>query len=214
MSEYVFAYLLYLTRQISSYQSLQQDKKWEALPPQSLSNKVLGIMGMGNIGEHIAKHARLFGMQVIALSRTSHSDLADRHFSVAQISNFAGICDVIVNVLPETPDTMGLCDSNFFMRMKKDAIFINVGRGSVIKDERALDHILRSGHLRAAVIDVCQQEPLPNDHPFWTNSKILLTNHTAAVSDINDVFDVFWANLQKFVANTPISGEIDLDKGY
>jgi phosphoglycerate dehydrogenase-like enzyme len=214
MSEYVFAYLLYLTRQISSYQLLQQDKKWEALPPQSLNNKVFGIMGMGNIGGHLAKHAKLFGMQVNALSRTSHSDLANQHFSIAKINDFAGMCDVIVNVLPETPDTVGLCDSTFFRNMKSDAIFINVGRGSVIEDEIALDHILSSGHLRAAVIDVCRQEPLPKDHPFWTNSKVFLTNHTAAVSDINDVFDVFWANLQKFVANKPISGEIDFDKGY
>lgn len=214
MSEYVFGYLLYLNRDIEAYNTFQVNKQWAALPGRSLKGQVIGIMGMGNIGEHIAKHAKLFGMRVIALSRSSRSALADQHYAMPQISEFIRQCDVIVNVLPETPDTIGLCDRDFFMGMKRTGVFINVGRGSIIKDELVLDKILTSGHLSAAVIDVCQQEPLPSSHPFWTNNKVFLTNHTAAVSDIDDVYSVFWANLKHYVDKTPMSGQIDFAKGY
>lgn len=214
MSEYVFAYLLSITRRLDGYKHLQHNKQWVSLPSRSLATMSIGIMGMGSIGEHVAQHAKLFGMKVIGLSRQSKSKYADLHFHPTELNKFAKQCDVIVNLLPETSETIGLCDKHFFDCMKAGSIFMNVGRGSVIKDELNLHEALSSGQLDAAVIDVCQQEPLQDSHPFWTNEKVFLSNHTAAVSDVEDVFAVFWKNLNKFIANQTIDGLIDFDRGY
>jgi len=214
MSEYVFAYLLYFSRNVAAFQNLQKQRLWRQAEFDSLSGKTLGIMGLGNIGQAVAKTAIAFGMQIHGLSRNSTVAEASRTYKPEELLDFASSCDYIVNLLPETSQTVGLCKQDFFENMKPTAIFINAGRGGVIDSAQTLVDALDNKQLRAAVIDVCEEEPLPKDHLFWQTDKLILTNHTAALSSAEDVFDVFKQNLELYSQEQPLNYVVDKNKGY
>ncbi|MFC4702045.1 D-2-hydroxyacid dehydrogenase [Glaciecola siphonariae] len=214
MREYVFAYILFFTRQIAQFTSLQGKRLWQQPAIPTLAGKRIGIMGMGSIGIEVAKMAHEFGMTVSAI--TSQNKVLDEvdYFTLEQRTSFATHCDVIVNLLPETEQTIGVCDEDFFAAMKADAVFINAGRGSVVKSDETLFNTLKEKKIKAAVLDVFTQEPLTANHPFYQLNNCYLTNHTAAVSDPKKVFSVFKDNLQRFVTDAPLLHQHDFVKGY
>jgi phosphoglycerate dehydrogenase-like enzyme len=128
--------------------------------------------------------------------------------------NFAPNCDVIVNLLPETQDTKGVCGHAFFEAMKSSAVFINAGRGSVLENDEAIIDALRSNAIHAAVLDVFADEPLNSEHPFYQLENCYITNHTAAVSNPQKVFSVFAQNLRRFIVSEPLQYQHNFLKGY
>lgn len=214
MSEYVMAYLLYFARNINGFEQAQQNKLWYALPRFSLQNKTLGILGLGDIGQAVARTALSFNMRVLGLAQ-SNKDLPNIEcFLADDLHKMCEQCDYIVNFLPETPRTKGLCNNQFFNAMPANGIFINAGRGSVIDSPNTILHALRSGQLRAAVLDVFDHEPLPSDHPFYTEKNLYITNHTAAESQPQDVFAIFQANALKFSSGETLQYMHDFSTGY
>jgi phosphoglycerate dehydrogenase-like enzyme len=214
MREYVFAYMLHLQREIEQFEHLKHNRSWQQPPIATLSGARLGIIGLGNIGSEIAKTAQDFDMEVSAITM-SHRPIANiDYFSLSELTTFAHDCDYIVNLLPETQDTVGICDFRFFEAMKDSAVFINAGRGSVIKDDAMLVSALQNKCIRAAVLDVFKQEPLPAEHPFYKTENCYITNHTAAVSRPKQVFEVFTNNLERFVRNESLQFQHDFEKGY
>jgi phosphoglycerate dehydrogenase-like enzyme len=214
MRDYVFAYILYFQRNIALFKQLQSEKQWQQPKVEPLSKMRLGIIGMGNIGTEIAKTAFAFSMKVSAV--TSHNKpLKDvEYFKLNQLADFAKHCDYIVNLLPETSETIGVFNAKFFEAVKATAVFINAGRGSALEDEQFLISLLKQGRLRGAVLDVFKQEPLSPTHGFYTAPNLFLSNHTAAISDPEQVFAVFMQNLENFVQQKPMQFQHDFDKGY
>lgn len=214
MREYVFAYLLYFQRKIPQFIHLQEACNWNALKVDTLADKRIGIMGLGSIGCEIAKTAKTFEMKVSAITahNTPMPDIDYYHLN--DVLEFAEKCDFIVNLLPETPQTIGVCNTAFFDAMKSTAVFINAGRGGVLKSEQTIVDALKVKKIKAAVLDVFMQEPLDNCHPFYKLENCYLTNHTAAVSDPKKVFSIFKHNLLRFTASKPLQYRHDFIKGY
>jgi phosphoglycerate dehydrogenase-like enzyme len=214
MREYVMAYLLYFQRHIPELMTNQQQRHWQQYRIPTLQHQTMGIMGLGSIGKDVARAAKAFGMSVYSLNASSKPVEADQHFKLAQLYEFANKVDVIVNLLPHTIETTGICDARFFESMRAHAIFINSGRGSVIKDDNDLVNALNNRHIRGAVIDVFKAEPLSTDHPFWDTPNLLMTNHTAATSQHELVFEVFKNNLRKKLQSLPLDSGINMNQGY
>ena len=214
MREYVMAYVLYFQRNIPALLGNQQQRQWQQYHIPTLENQSMGIMGLGSIGKDLANAAKAFGMNIVSLTAASKPPEADKHFHLHQLHEFANSVDVVVNLLPHTSATTGICDAKFFASMWAHAIFINAGRGNVIHDDNDLVNALKTKQLRAAVIDVFKTEPLPSEHPFWTAPNLLVTNHTAATSQHELVFNVFKENAVKHVKGCALDSYISLEQGY
>jgi phosphoglycerate dehydrogenase-like enzyme len=214
MSEYVLCYILmHEKKALARYQS-QQRGKWNDCRPGRLKDKLIGIMGVGSIGGHIASTAKYFGMRTRGYTRSCEDcGSIDQYFHGNNLSLFAADLDYLVSVLPDTSSTENIIDRSVLGAMKKDAILINGGRGNVI-DEEALVESLENGNIAGAVLDVFREEPLPSPHPFWNTSNLIITSHTAAVSYSEDIFCLFKENFKNFVQGENLNHLIDFEHGY
>jgi phosphoglycerate dehydrogenase-like enzyme len=216
MREYVFAYLLYFSRNIQGFnqQASAPKHKWSAPSFSLLAGKTLGILGAGDIGRALIPVAQAFDIHLIGLNRHGHALVGyDAIYPTKQLLTFAQHCDFAVSLLPDTPETQGLLDKDFFNALPTNAIFINAGRGTVVNDKDLLNAI-DSGHLGGAVLDVFNNEPLADDHPYWHRANIYVTQHTAAISRSQDVSNVFLENLKRFLEDKEVLYQMDFQRGY
>ncbi|MCT7655061.1 D-2-hydroxyacid dehydrogenase [Oceanimonas sp. NS1] len=175
MSEYVFAHLLSLNRHLRHYREQQRHHNWQPIAYQSLAGKTMLILGTGSIGQHVAGTARHFGMEVLGISRTGReAPNFDRIYQPPALNKVLPRADVVVSVLPSTPETRQLFDADRLNHIKPGVIFFNVGRGDAV-DETALLHTLRTGRIGAAVLDVFATEPLPETSPLWDMPNVVIT---------------------------------------
>ena len=117
------------------------------------------------------------------------------------------------HLLPNTADTHDIYDAPLFAQFKPEGVFINVGRGVAVVDADLVE-ALRQGHLAAAIIDVCRQEPLPSKHPFWTAWGLLLTGHSSAPTSPPMMVQLFVDNLRAYQTEQTMRGEVDFERGY
>lgn len=214
MREYLFTYLLHYSRNVDAFDTAQRNAKWSVPSYTRLQGKTLGIMGTGSIAQHLLPVAEVFGMQVIGLSRRGTPQNGYKYnFSVEQRLDFAKKCDFVFNLMPDTPSTSGLLDSAFFEALPAHCVLINAGRGSAVVETDLID-ALDNNQLHAAVLDVFNEEPLPDSHPFWCHPDIRVTQHTAAESRPEDVAELFAENLQRFLTNSPLLHQFDFSQGY
>jgi phosphoglycerate dehydrogenase-like enzyme len=214
MREYVFAYLLHYARNISGFMQGQQNRQWQSPEFTGLAGKTLGIMGVGSIGKVLAKTAKDFAMQVHGLTYSSQDcEHVDRYFHFDQAHLFAQKLDYMVCLFPHTPDTEGMINADFLAQLPPHCVLINAGRGQVI-DDKALIHVLTNGKLRAAVLDVFTQEPLPPEHPYWQLENVHITQHSAAISRPKDINTLFCANYLRDLRQQPLNFVLDFARGY
>jgi len=226
MSEYVFGYLLSHEKKTFERYRAQQSRKWDRFESGVLRGKTIGLLGVGSIGAHLAGTAKHFGMTVHGFTRESEtSKEVDRYFHPAAsphpspllkgegIIAFATGSDYLVCVLPRTEDTNKIVDANLLDALPSHAVFINVGRGNAV-DESALVNALAKGKIAAAVLDVTEQEPLPEDHPFWTTPNLLLTFHTSAISYPEDITKLFIENYLLYIEGKPLKYQVDFERAY
>ena len=214
MSEYVFAYILALERNILEIYENQKKRAWQDIPYISLQGRLIGICGLGSIGRHIANTASHFGMKVWGYRR-SHEGVpeVDRIFTKAEFGEFLAHPDYIVNTLPATPDTFHLIDYNSFKAMKGSAVLINVGRGNVVS-EKELVVALEENLIRGAVLDVFEDEPLPQTSRLWEIPNVLITPHNSAYSFPEDIVNIFAENYRRFVEGKELMYTVDFSRGY
>ncbi|MBU3021433.1 D-2-hydroxyacid dehydrogenase [Aestuariibacter sp. A3R04] len=214
MREYLFTYLLHYSRNVDEFDTAQKAAKWAPPPYSRLQGKTLGIMGAGSIAQHILPVASAFDMRVIGLSRRGAPQTGYQHvFRTDQRLDFAQRCDFVFNLMPDTPSTTGLLNSTFFHALPRHCVLINAGRGTAIV-ETDLIHALNHNHIRAAVLDVFAEEPLPASHPFWRHPNIRITQHTAAESRPEDVAELFAENLRRFLTKSPLLYQFNFRQGY
>lgn len=214
MSEYVFAYILALERNIFQTYENQQKRLWQDMPYKSLKGTLLGICGLGSIGRHIALTGKRFGMNVWGYKR-SYEEVpeVDRLFTQTDFREFLAHPDYVVITLPHTPESFHLFDYGSFQAMKRSAVLINVGRGPVVS-ESALVHALEEKLIRGAVLDVFEEEPLPKDSDLWGLPNVFITPHNSAYSFPDDIVDIFVENYRLFVTGEPLKYVVDFDRGY
>lgn len=145
----------------------------------------IGILGLGDIGEYIAKMCKALGMTVWGVGRREKSDrqdTVDHYTTISRLPEVLQSCDYVCNLLPSTPATKYLLSGRVLESGKdKRPVFINVGRGNVI-DEKSLIYALDQGWISGAILDVCEVEPLPKESPFWKMPQVIITPHIAAIS--------------------------------
>lgn len=214
MSEYVFGYLLAHEKKIFARLEAQRANRWDRFESGWLHGKTLGLLGVGSIGAHIAGVAKSFGMNVWGFTRGSEtSPHVDRYFHGEELLAFAEGLDYLVTVLPRTEDTNKIVNGRLFDALPNHAVFINVGRGNAV-EESALVEALNQGKIAAAILDVTEKEPLPQDHPFWTTPNLLLTFHTSAISYPEDIVKLFIENYHLYIEGKPLKYQVYFDRGY
>jgi phosphoglycerate dehydrogenase-like enzyme len=214
MSEYVLAYILAIERQLFETKENQNAKAWVEFSYRSLRGLTLGICGMGSIGRHLAQTANHFGMRVMAFKRTpGEIPHVERVFTGTSFGKFLGLLDYLVLVLPNTSDTSGLINSETLKKMKPSTVLMNVGRGNAIV-EADLVYALKKRLIRAAVLDVFAEEPLPGNSPFWDLPNAFITPHNAAISFPEDILPVFIENYKRFLEKKSLNYKIDFNRGY
>ncbi|KAF1066434.1 MAG: Glyoxylate/hydroxypyruvate reductase A [Pseudomonas citronellolis] len=214
MSEYVLTYLLAHERQLLGRLASQVGSQWDDRPPGTLQGRQVVLVGAGEIGQAVGHMLAPFGMDLIGVARTPRPVLPfHRMGALEDLPRLVETADYVINLLPDTDETRDIYDSALFNRMKPTALFLNAGRGTSVVDED-LVQALNDNRLAGAVIDVCRQEPLPQDHPFWHTPRLLLTGHTAAPTVPGAMVDLFRDNLQRFWAGQAMRGEVDFARGY
>lgn len=183
MAEYTIGVMLQATRKMNELYVKQQASDWDrSLRVEELYGKTLGIIGVGAIGEEIARRAQVFGMKVLGVTRSGKpNEYCDQMYRQSEFSLVLPQCDYVVVVVPLTEETYHLIGRAELEQMKESAVLINIARGPVI-DEGALVEHLKADKLSLAVLDVFSQEPLPVDSPFWKLDNCIVTPHVSGRS--------------------------------
>lgn len=214
MSEYVFGYLLFHEKKILERIRAQDAMQWRRAEPGVLRGKTIGLLGVGSIGAHLAGTAKHFKMNVRGYTRQSErSKDVDRYYHGNDLLNFAEGLDYLICVLPRTEGTNSIVDAKLLAVLPSRAVFVNVGRGNAL-DEPALVQSLNEGKLAAAILDVFDQEPLPEGHPFWTTPNLYMTFHTSAISYPEDITRLFVENYELYLAGKSLKYVVDFERGY
>ncbi len=214
MSEYVLTYILAHELETFSRLQDQENRIWRNESSGTLKGKKAGVMGTGSIGSHIARVLDVFGMQVCGLSRSGEpSEDFEFVYPLDQINQFLTGLDYVISVLPDTPATHHLLNAQAFDILPRQAFLINIGRSNVV-DDMALMKALHNQELSGAVLDVFDQEPIPEDSPLWMTPNLLVTPHVAATSHAEDIVPIFVDNYQRFVEGKKLNFVIDMNHGY
>ena len=177
----------------------------------TLADCTLAVMGLGGIGAETARRGLAFGMRVIGVDPKVEAAPPGVELSrPGQLAEVRGRADFVVIAAPHTPDTYKLFNRVRLRQMKKSAYLINVGRG-VIVDLQDLTAALQAGDIAGAGLDVCETEPLPQGHPLWQMSNVIITPHTAAASPriAERHLGVLLENLRRFVAGRDLVNVVD-----
>jgi phosphoglycerate dehydrogenase-like enzyme len=224
IAEYVFGSVLAFYRDFPRMRQRFQVERayptnqWLEYCGDELSGKTLAILGYGEIGRALAKRARAFDMQVIAMRRSVAEPVADDDVTVyppRSLLTVLGAADVVVVCLPLTDETEGLIDEAALRAMKPSAYLVAVGRGGVIQEE-ALLRALREGWIAGAGLDVFAQRPLPSDSPFFDLPNVIMTPHMSGItrSFPPRLANLFSENLRRYLADEPLLNLVDKVKGY
>jgi len=213
MAEYVFAYLLYFTRDLSKYFKDQRRKIWRQARPGRLQGKTMGLLGLGSVGKTIARCGKQFGMEILGVKRTPGPvEHVDQVMGPEELIKVMPQVDTLVVALPLTPETFHLLGEKELGLMKEGAVLFNIGRGKTI-DERALLNVLRTKRIRA-VLDVFEDEPLPKESELWGLENVIVTPHVSGINMPEEICEEFVRNYDRWVKGESMIGLVDCQKGY
>ena len=201
MSEMAFLLMLALNRNFPQIIRNQDQRVWERWPGKLLYQKKVGILGVGVIGEEIARKCKAFGMTVFGIDIVKRKvDAVDYFYGPEELLQVIQEVDYFIIVAPNTPQTQKLVGVKVFSSMKPTAFLISIGRGEIV-DEEALIHALKTGQIAGAALDTFWTEPLPKDHPLWEIKNVIITPHVGGLSDIyvEQVLPIFEENLRRFL---------------
>ncbi|NYE07238.1 phosphoglycerate dehydrogenase-like enzyme [Bacillus niacini] len=213
IAEYCLSYILKDLQLHDRFKEQQQQKNWVQSTPKLIGEQKVLVYGTGEIGHMIAKVFSTLGVDVygVSLSGEEKADFkevltVDSHFSVLNEMNY------VINTLPLTERTEKLFNSAIFNQLSNSG-FINVGRGASI-DEEALLQALNDNTVSFAVLDVFEQEPLPNSNPLWNHPRVQITPHISAVTTPSEGAACFLETLKNIDENRPLKNIVETKKGY
>ena len=186
VAELAFTLIATASRRIIENAAFVKEGRWAQRPSNikgfDLSRRTLGIIGMGAIGVSISRRARSFGMTVVYHNRHQRNDDKLYRTTYMELDELLATSDVVCIMAPLTDETYHMCDAEFFKKMKKTALFVNVGRGAIV-DTDALIDALKTGEIDYAALDVTDPEPLPADHPLLSIDNCLIVPHIGSYTD-------------------------------
>jgi phosphoglycerate dehydrogenase-like enzyme len=216
MPEFAIAMLMALAKGVPTLVQQQQDKVWRPRNPIVLHGTTLAVLGLGTIGEGVAAAARGLGMRVVGVRRSGQPvEGIDRVVPPDRLGEVLPQCRSVVVVTPLTPETKGMVNDALLEQLPDGALLVDVSRGGVVEPE-AVVGALRSGKLAGAALDVFEIEPLPADSPLWDEPNLLITPHTAGLSDdyFDHIADLFVANIDALETGAPCPTAVDRTRGY
>lgn len=219
MSDYVVAHVTMHHRLYTRFRADQKARRWSQFYPPAASESSVGIMGMGVLGQDAAKRLAPLGFTLRSWSR-SRKDIAGvtGFAGESQLDAFLAGTDILVNLLPLTPETTGILNYDTFRKLRRDTlqggpVIINAARGG---HQREADIVkaLEDGTLGAASLDVFEQEPLPADSPLWALDNCYVTPHIAAISDEKSGVRYFSKIIADHIEGKPLINVVDRQRGY
>ena len=214
MSEYALWAVIGHHRHMHVYRRRQQERRWAPLPARPAAKIRVLILGLGVLGEAVANTVRAQGYSVSGWARRPREIAGiDCLHGQAALETALGQTDVLINLLPLTAETRGMIASALFARLKPGACFVNIARGAHVV-ERDLLQALDSGVVDHAVLDVFAEEPLPEQHPFWTHPGITVTPHIAAQTLTGPSARQIAENIALLEAGGTPEGLVSREQGY
>lgn len=214
LSEFALFGVLAGAKRLEALEAARRERRWAGdLVLAMLDELTVLVVGVGGIGLETARKLQSLGCRVIGVSRHEVEGLET--VSVEKLADAAAGVDAIVLALPSTDLTRGIVSAEVLARARAGVTIVNVGRGSTI-DEPALVEALQSGQVGLAVLDVTDQEPLPEDSPLWSLPNVILSPHVAAVTDGNDrrTADLFADNARRYLDGMPLRNALDTVEWY
>jgi D-2-hydroxyacid dehydrogenase (NADP+) len=224
IAEFVIGGLLAHARRFHLMWDAQRQRRWiqneltRDAWPWSIRGRTMTIVGLGTIGQEVARRAHAFGMRVTGVRRRVERPkppFLDRVAGPNELDSTLRGCDVLVIAAPSIDETDRLIGAERLGMLNHGAIVINVARGKII-DGEALIRELQNGHLGGAVLDVFEKEPLDPASPLWTLPNVIISPHASGVrpDHWDEVIDLFSENLQRFQRGEPLLNLVDVHAGY
>lgn len=219
MSEYVALHVLMHHRQELYLRQSQREKHWSPKSQWAANAISVGVMGLGTLGADSVDVLKRLGFRVAGWSRSPRTiDGVECFHGESGLDPFLRRTDILVCLLPLTPDTRDILNRALFARLSRTSplgapVLINAGRGG-LQNEADILQCLDDGTLGAASLDVYGTEPLPTDSPFWTHPKVVLTPHNAADTDPDEISKYVAEQIARFEAGGALENVVDRGRGY
>ncbi len=214
MAGYVLFAVLRYARDIPAFERAQREQRWHYLHPRPPSAIRVGVLGLGELGAYAAQELARQGFDVRGWSRSQKALAGIRcHSGLGSLNDFLSQSDILVTMLPLTPQTTGLLSAERLAYLPPGAAFINVSRGAIV-DQAALTQALRAGQIAQATLDVFDREPLPPDDPLWGMENVLITPHLASVALPASAAAQVAENIRRAARGEPVTNQVFPERGY
>lgn len=214
MAEYVLCHVLKYHLQDHLYRKHQQAATWQPEERRVARRRTVGVLGLGVIGRFVCTALTGAHFDVTAWSRTLKTvqGVRCRH-GADGLQQLLGESEILVSLLPMTPETEGILDKRLFDALPRGACLINAGRGPHL-NEADLLAALDAGQLAHATLDVFAEEPLPADHPFWRHPCIDVTPHVASITQVETGVQALLRSIDQARRGLPLDNVVDPARGY
>lgn len=214
MAGYVLFSVLRLARDIPYFEQAQRRGEWAYRHPRAPADINVTVLGLGELGAYAAKELQRQGFTVRGWSRSPRSiEGVQCYDGIESLDSVLQATEILVVMLPLTAQTNGLLDRERLLLLPKGASLINVARGALV-DQEAMTHLLQTGHLNYAILDVFEQEPLPADDPLWTMENVLITPHLASVAIPSSAAEQISQNIMRVSLGEKPLNQVATKRGY
>ncbi|MBX4758603.1 glyoxylate/hydroxypyruvate reductase GhrA [Klebsiella sp. CVUAS 8534.2] len=214
MQEYAVSQVLHWFRRFDDYQALKQEARWQPLEEYQREDFTIGIMGAGVLGAKVAESLQSWGFPLRVWSRSRKSWPQVTSFAgKAELGDFLNGTRVLINLLPNTAETVGIINSAHLAQLPDNSYVLNLARGvHVVEDDLLV--ALDSGKLKGAMLDVFSREPLPEESPLWRHPRVAMTPHIAAVTRPLEAIAYIAKTIAQLERGETVSGQVNRQLGY
>ncbi len=214
MYYYVLSQILNFQFGINEYKIAQRNKLWrKEILPKFNKDLTIGVLGVGYLGSIVGNSLARNHYNVIGYKKTKIKKEKFKIYYDKQLTRFVKSSDILINILPNTEETLNFIDSNFLSLMKKKSLLISIGRGSTVNETDLVKH-LKTNKLFYASLDVFKIEPLSKKSLFWSLPNVNITPHVASITLINSAIDLIFKKYKKYLKTNKIRSDVNLKKGY